>query len=113
MIKTKIDELLKENGLTFGMLAERINVKRTTLLYHLANPKIPLKYLIQIAQVLDIEVSELMTEEDVDIIGGVFLHDKYYDLNILDDFVAFTNQLSIDCGLESDLFYEQKKQELV
>ena len=43
MIKNKIDELLKKNEMTFGTLADRINVKRTTLLYHLANKKNPFK----------------------------------------------------------------------
>ena len=110
MIKNKIDELLKKNEMTFGTLADRINVKRTTLLYHLANPKIPLKYLIQIAQVLEVEVSELFSDEEIDISGYVKYNSKFYDLNVIDDFVEFTNQLTADCGLETDLFYEKKKQ---
>jgi len=109
MIKKKIDELLKKQGMTFGTLAYKIKVKRTTLLYHLTNPKIPLKYLIQIANCLEIPVSDLMVEEEVDIRGYIKYENDYYDLNYINDFVAFIDRLAIDCGLESDLFYEEKE----
>ena len=48
--------------------------------------------------------------EEIDITGYVKYNSKFYDLNVIDDFVEFTNQLTADCGLETDLFYEQKKQ---
>jgi DNA-binding XRE family transcriptional regulator len=110
MIKKKIDELLKKNGMTFGSLADKIGVKRTTLLYHLSNSKIPLKYIIQIAKVFEVEYADMFEENEVDIRGFIKYKNDYYDLNYINDFVAFIDILAKDCNVETDLFYEPENE---
>ena len=111
MEKTKISEFLKENNMSFTALADAINVKRTTLMYNLSNEKIPLVYLIDIAKVLQVQVSDLIYEDyDVDINGHIKFNDIYYNLNNLDDLISFTERLVEDFGMESNLYYSPKKE---
>lgn len=111
MIKERIKRIAEAQNVSFSDLCIMIDVKRTTLLYHLSNPNIPLKLLTKIAKALDVEVTELMTdEEEVDIKGKVKLKKKNYNLSNMNEFAKFIDDLAMECGLESDLYYTQKKE---
>jgi len=109
MEKLKISELIKEKNISFNLLAEMIGVKRTTLIYNLSKDKIQIKYLIDIAKALEVEVSDLIfEEEDIDISGYMKYDDNYYNLSDINEFVAFLDILVQQCGLESNLYYTPK-----
>ena len=109
MEKLKISELIKEKNISFNLLAEMIGVKRTTLIYNLSKDKIQIKYLIDIAKALEVEVSDLIfEEEDIDISGYMKYDDNYYNLSDINEFVAFLDILVKQCGLESNLYYTPK-----
>ena len=111
MIKERIKRIAEAQNVSFSDLCIMIDVKRTTLLYHLSNPNIPLILLTKIAKALDVEVTELMNdEEEVDIQGKVKLAKKNYNLSNMDEYAKFIDDLIKECGLQSELYYKPKNE---
>lgn len=113
MIKEKIAEIAESKNINISELAILIDVKRPTLLYHLANNNVPLDYLNKIARALDCKVSDLVDDEDMISLGGkVKLKKQNYNMTNMNDFARFIDELAIECGLESDLSFDCSKKNL-
>lgn len=110
MIKDRIAEIAEAQNINISELAIMIDVKRTTLLYHLNNDNVPLDYLNKIASALDVKVSDLVDDEDMISLGGkVKLKKQNYNMSNMNDFARFIDELAIECGLESDLSFDCSK----
>jgi len=108
MDRLKINELLKKKEMTFGQLADFVGIKRTTLLYNLDHDVVSFKHLIAIANVLQVNVSNLFVKNDqkTQISGYIYNSDKVYDFSSIDDFVAFLETL-VELGLEPDIYIQE------
>lgn len=108
MDRLKINELLKEKNLTFGQLADCLGIKRTTLLYQLDHDVVSFKYLIAIANVLKVNVSNLFVKNDQEtrISGYIYNSDTVYDFSSIDDFVAFLDLLT-QFGLDHEIYIQE------
>lgn len=79
----RIEEILKEKGLTKGDLAESMGVSRQTLHSHLTgNPS--LEILKRIAEALNLKVADLF-EDNSGTIGVIRHNDKSYEINSIQD----------------------------
>ncbi len=81
----RIEEILKEKGLTKGDLAESMGISRQTLHSHLTgNPS--LEILNRIAKALNVTIAELFDKTVGDgVIGIIRYKDRPYEINSIQD----------------------------
>lgn len=106
-----VEEKLKELNISFSRLADLIQTKRTTLIYHLQCDKINIGYLNKIARALDCSLSDLIPDEveRVKIDGSFIYNNKSYDFSDLNEFSEFIDVLAAECNIQSDFYYVPEK----
>ena len=104
MNKLRINELLKENKMSFSELSHRLDVKRTTLYSIFKKEEVSLQNLSAIAQVFQCALSDLLEVEQVFIVNAtVKYEDVEFDLDYIDDYANFIQLLCNKFGFETDI----------
>ncbi|MDL2320348.1 helix-turn-helix domain-containing protein [Alistipes sp. OttesenSCG-928-B03] len=95
IVKQRIKEIAKEKGITMRTLAEKLDIQPVSLSRMLANTgNIPLSKLIDIANHLGVQLSDLFGHRDetqTEITGVIYFEGKRYIIDSMADFETLSN----------------------
>lgn len=89
----RIKELLKLRGMTLNQVAERIGINRVNLSSSInGNPT--LERLMEIAEILEVNVSELFSKPEINVVNGFLeFEGEVYKITKLSDLESLTEKI--------------------